>query len=130
MTSKSSSYTRSPMELRLDRQLTDLDKMPPEQRTPVSDCLNTLGIVVLEHEQSSHRHRRDIKEQMGDLQNQSAEALNHLRRLTNGNGAERRRGNNSTGFMSDVRDNWKWILFGAIASGGTFGGLMNFFGFF
>lgn len=128
---KESGMTRSPMEGVLDDQLKDLRKLPPEQRTPVTDTLSTLAVVVLEHEQRALRYRRDMRSQMGHLETNQEEALNHLRRLTNGNpGNGKHSVNSSKSFMSKAWDNWPWILFGAITSGGTMGGLMDFFGVF
>jgi len=71
-------YTRSPMENVLNEQLTDLRKLPPAERSHVTDTLGSLAIVVLEHEQRSHHHRTAMKDDIGHLTTKQEEVLNLL----------------------------------------------------
>jgi len=131
MASKPSSYTRSPMEDRLHDELRDIRKLPAKDKTPVSECLSTLAIVVLEHEQKSHNYRRAITEDIGNLTAKQEEVLNMLRNMRNGNGnGKPRNGNGAKNILQGALENWKWIVTGMVASGGTIGGLLDFFGFF
>jgi len=133
MASKPSSYTRSPMEDRLHDELRDIRKLPAKEKTPVSECLSTLAIVVLEHELKSHNYRRAMREEIGNLTAKQEEVLNHIRHMRNGTGNDKKPQNGEKGFRGIVGklwDHWPYVLFGVIASGGTIGGLMDFFGVF